>query len=244
MNGSNPMSYSWLFNGAPIPDTNSILIITKIQAAQSSYYQVTATNPYGSASSVARISVVVRPSRLVTWGDNSEARGTFTADLTNAVAVAAGDFQTIIIRANGTLAAWGADDDGQTKIPNHLHPIAFITCGANHNPALDKDGSTTAWGDNSYGQLNIPADLANATAVAGGYMHSVALRGDGTVVAWGNNAYNQTSVPQGLTNLIRCAYKPSSICGPDGLRKAAAPPSRIGPVVNFSAVERACPRRE
>jgi alpha-tubulin suppressor-like RCC1 family protein len=199
-NGSSPMSYSWQFDDIPIIGTNSILNITNIPIEWTGYYQVTASNAYGSTSSVARVSVVAPPSRLVAWGDNSGGQLNVPAGLTNIVGVAGGDFDTVAIRANGTLAAWGANDEGQTNLPHHLHPIAFVAAGASHNLALDLNGSIIAWGNNTSGQCTIPAAATNQPlTLAAGDAHSLALLANGTVVAWGDNTYGQTSLPDVLT---------------------------------------------
>lgn len=199
-NGSSPMSYSWQFNGIPIIGTNSILNITNIPIEWTGYYQVTASNAYGSTSSVARVSVVAPPSRLMAWGDNSGGQLNVPAGLTNIVGVAGGDFDTVAIRANGTLAAWGANDEGQTNLPHHLHPIAFVAAGASHILALDLNGSIIAWGNNTSGQCTIPAAATNQPlTLAAGDAHSLALLANGTVVVWGDNTYGQTNLPDVLT---------------------------------------------
>jgi len=194
--GSSPISYSWQFNGQTLADTNATLLISNIQTAWSGYYQVTASNPYGSTSAVARVSVVAAASHLVVWGDDSGGQTNVPARLTNVIAAAGGDFHSIALRANGTLVAWGDNSDGQTNIPGRLPPIVSIAAGASHNLAIGADGSLFAWGNNGSGQCSIPAAVTNQPlAVSAGDAHSLALLANGTVTAWGDNTYGQTVLP-------------------------------------------------
>ena len=82
--------------------------------------------------------------------------------LTDAVAIAAGAYHNLAIRANGTVVAWGADDYGQTNVPAGLSGVIGIAAGTWHSVALRADGTVAVWGDNSFGQTN-HARRANAT---------------------------------------------------------------------------------
>jgi VCBS repeat protein/ASPIC/UnbV protein/Ig-like domain-containing protein/thrombospondin type 3 repeat protein len=61
--GSTPIDYQWLLNGAEITDaTNSSLVITNAQVAHEGTYTVLLSNSYGSvSSSSAALAVLVRP---------------------------------------------------------------------------------------------------------------------------------------------------------------------------------------
>ena len=88
----------------------------------------------------------------------------------NMIAVAAGEYHTVALRADGTVWTWGYNFDGQLG-----------------------DGTTTssAWPI----QVVAPSGtghLSNVIAVAaGGIGNTVALRADGTVWAWGRNSDGQ-----------------------------------------------------
>jgi hypothetical protein len=85
--GTQPLSYQWSFNGAPLSGaTRSLLSLANAQPSDAGTYAVVVTNAYGStASSNASLTVTVltyvpNPSNLVGWwpgqGDASDATGT------------------------------------------------------------------------------------------------------------------------------------------------------------------------
>ena len=200
VSGDQPINYTWQFNGALISWTNSVLVLTSIQAAQAGYYEVTATNEFGSYSSIGKVSLIGPASRLVAWGDNTGGQTNVPASLTNVVAAAAGDFHSIAVRANGAVVAWGDNSDGQTNLPAHLPAIVSIAAGANHNLAIGANGSLFAWGNNASGQCSLPVSATNQPlAVSAGDAHSLALLAGGTVIAWGDDTYGQINLPDVLT---------------------------------------------
>ncbi len=147
------------------------------------------------------------------WGQSTYGeRGVGSpANLTNAVAVAAGGTHSLALRADGTVTGWGNNTYGQITIPGGLSGVVAVAAGWNHSLALRANGTVAAWGYNNYGQINVPAGLANVVAIAAGYNHSLALRTNGTVVGWGNNNTDggpwvgQATVPAGLSNVVAIA---------------------------------------
>jgi hypothetical protein len=123
----------------------------------------------------------------------------------NVIAVSAGSFHSLALKADGTVVAWGMNDDGQATVPEGLSGVTEIAAGSAHSLALKADGTVVAWGDNVYGQATVPEGLSDVTAIAAGYFHSVALKNDGTVVAWGYNGYGQSTVPAGLSGVTAIA---------------------------------------
>jgi DNA-binding beta-propeller fold protein YncE len=91
------------------------------------------------------------------------------------VAIAAGYYQSLALKGNGTVVAWGDTGTLTTNVPT------------------------------GYGDTNVPSGLANVVAIAEGGFHSLALKNDGTVVAWGYNGQGQTNVLSGLTNVVAIA---------------------------------------
>ncbi len=164
------------------------------------------------------------------WGRNSSGQlgytttGIFSSEPTQlttpagAVSVAAGEFHSLALLADGTVRAWGGDGfgelgDGSTDssgsnsavtpvTPTGLNHVVAVAAGRNHSLALLSDGTVRTWGRNNGGQLgdnttdNRDAPISIATldsvvALAGGTVHSLALRSDGTIRAWGDNFNGQ-----------------------------------------------------
>ena len=136
---------------------------------------------------------------------------TFAAAVTPMVA--AGQYHSAALKADGTVLAWGGNGYGQLgdgtttsySIPvvvSGLSDIVAVAAGAYHTVALKFDGTVMAWGYNGLGQLgdgtktnrSIPVvvpGLTGVVAVAAGENHTVVLKADGTVLAWGNNGHGQ-----------------------------------------------------
>ena len=133
-------------------------------------------------------------------------------NLSDVIAISAGQFHTVALQSDGTVWAWGANSAGQlgngttsqgaTARPvqaQNLMGITAISAGNLHTVALRNDGTAWAWGSNWSDQLGsgirsehqpIPTrvqNLTNITAIAAAQRHTVFLRNDGTVWAVGDN---------------------------------------------------------
>lgn len=192
--GTPPLVFSWQLNGAAIPGTNSTLILSNIQPAQSGFYRIAISNLYGTASSTGRVSVLGPVSSVVAWGDDSGGQTNVPNNLIDAVAVAGGDYHSLALRRNGSLLAWGYNGDGQTNAPTNTLRFVAVAAGGSHNLAILENGTVVGWGRNDFGQRTIPATVTNkALAIAAGESHSLALLSSGTIVGWGDNTFGQTS---------------------------------------------------
>ena len=121
-------------------------------------------------------------------------------------AIAAGDYASYAIRADGQGVAWGGYNNsfGDTIIPSGATNLASIRGSANHPAgiALGQDGSIFSIGAYSlYGA--VPGDLYQAMAFAEGQDFAMALQGDGTVRGWGSDP--AANVPAAATNVIAIA---------------------------------------
>jgi RHS repeat-associated protein len=98
-----------------------------------------------------------------------------TGVLTGVVAIAAGVYHSMALKADGTVWTWGRNDysqlgdnvfSGNIGIPSFvpvqvlgpggtgvLTGVTAIAAGSNHNLARKSDGTVWAWGDNTYGEL-------------------------------------------------------------------------------------------
>jgi hypothetical protein len=203
--GLNPLNYQWQFNGTDIVGaTNLSLMLDNVRTNNAGSYQVIVTNAYGSITSSVATLTVIR-SMVVAWGDNTYGQIDVPAGMTNVVAIAAGEYHSLALQANGTVVAWGDDVYGQANVPAGLMNVVAIAAGDYHSLALKNDGTVVAWGDNSLRETSVPPGLTNVVAITAGAYHSLALQANGTVVGWGYNELGETQAPAGLTNVVAIA---------------------------------------
>ena len=138
------------------------------------------------------------------------------AGLSGIVAIAAGGYHSLALKADGTAWAWGQNSFGQlgdgtlTKKESPVQVSGLsgaekIAAGENHSLAIKPDGTAWVWGYNAYGQLGngafetsrvpVQCGMGQATAIAAGYEHNLALKEDGTAWAWGYSTYGQLGLP-------------------------------------------------
>lgn len=113
-------------------------------------------------------------------GNNTTAQSLVPAamDMTSAsalygktvVGIAAGDYHSLVLCADGTLAACGDNEDGELGDGTVMDRAVPVGVNTNSGSAL-------------YGKTVV--------AIATGGLHSLALCSDGTVAAWGDNLYGQ-----------------------------------------------------
>lgn len=145
---------------------------------------------------------------VAVWGYTGECLWCVPGDLTNAVALSAGQNHVVALREDGSVSVWGSGNYCQTCVPPGLSNIVAVAAGYFHTLALRDDGTVVGWGGNQWGQASAPSQLTDAIAISAGYGHSLALRRDGTVVAWGLNEQGQAVPPAGLTNVTSIEASP------------------------------------
>ena len=130
---------------------------------------------------------------------------------TLAVAVAAGDMHSIVLKQDGSVWAAGRNDNGQLGDGSKTDRNSFVkvfssgavavAAGGSHSVALKRDGSVWATGWNEYGQLGsgfkedrttyVQVVSSGAITVVAGKRHSMMLKQDGSVWGTGYNLYGQ-----------------------------------------------------
>jgi hypothetical protein len=201
--GTPVLAYQWRLNGTDIPGATSNVFALPVPGDNDAgIYSARVFDPYGTTNS-AEASLTIIP--LILGGDNSQGQSGIPAGATNVVAVAAGAWHSLGLRANGSVLAWGDDNEGQCNIPAGLSNVLAIAGGGYHSLAIQADETVVAWGANDYAQTNVPAGLAHVIGISAGTWHNLALRSDGTVKAWGDNSWGQSSVPAGLSNVLAIA---------------------------------------
>lgn len=108
------------------------------------------------------------------------------------VAIAAGDWHTAGLSADGTVIMAGNNRYGQCHV-SQWHNIKSVAAGYLHTAGLRSDGTVVATGANKHHQCEV-GDWRGIMAVAAGSYHTVGLKSDGTVVAAGSNQYGQCEV--------------------------------------------------
>jgi alpha-tubulin suppressor-like RCC1 family protein len=173
---------------------------------------------------------------LWAWGNNTAGQlGSTTNNGTDAptapaqiagtyTQVAAGQYHSLGLRADGTLWAWGDNTFGQlgNSVISDTNPVpgqvagtyVQVAAGHNHSLGLRADGSLWAWGNNAFGQLATTANQGTQSPtptplqvpgtysqVDAGAYHNLGLRADGSLWAWGSNNSGQlgNSAPNATT---------------------------------------------
>jgi hypothetical protein len=97
--------------------------------------------------------------------------------LSNVVAIAAGDYHSLAVKADGTVVGWGDNSQDQAQPPAGLSNVVAVAAGSGHTLALKSDTTAVAWGNNLQGQCNISATLSNIVLLAAGDSYTLALLG-------------------------------------------------------------------
>lgn len=114
------------------------------------------------------------------------------SDWTDIIAICAGRWHTVGIRADGTCVATGWNQDGQCEVSDWEDVVAACA-GEYHTVGLKADGTCLKAGWNKSGQLDVDGWNGIKELCAGRY-HTLGLRGDGTCVATGYNEFGMCDV--------------------------------------------------
>jgi hypothetical protein len=122
----------------------------------------------GSATAATAAAVTATGhTAVVAWGDNAAGETIVPAGLDHVTAIAAGDYQSLALKDDGTVVAWG--DPAVVNVPAGLHHVTAIAAGSFFGLALKEDGTVVAWGGTGSGQIDVPAGLHHVTAIAAGF---------------------------------------------------------------------------
>ena len=143
-----------------------------------------------------------RPTARSSAGETTTtARPTCPASATNVVAIAAGGYHSLALKADGTVVGWG---DNALRPDHHSRQCdqrggdcggRLPQSGAQGRRHGRRLGSATPYGPAT---ATIPASCDQRGGDCGGLRHSLALKADGTVVGWGRATdAGQTTIPAG-----------------------------------------------
>ncbi|MGA9140433.1 MAG: hypothetical protein WBZ29_09430 [Methanocella sp.] len=131
-------------------------------------------------------------------------------NISSVVAIDAGTFFSVALKADGTVWAWGDDRGERDFLGDYTHEakslptrvaidnVTAVACGYSHTLVLKDGGTVWGWGANWNYQLGTLGDyvqvapvkveeFSDAVAIAAGYSNSYAIRSDGSVWAWGSD---------------------------------------------------------
>ena len=139
---------------------------------------------------------------VVVWGDGRSGQTNLPPGLTNVVAISAGHWKCMALRADGTAVAWGSLSG------SGLSNIASIAAGWHHDVFALNDGTTAV-----YYSMDAPTGLSNVVEVAAEIDYSWALKSDGTVTGW--STFSNGGIEPGplATNLVTISGGGSSSLG-------------------------------
>lgn len=114
-------------------------------------------------------------------------------EIKNVVSVSTFEYQTVILRTNGTVAA--VDNNGHNRITSlpTYSDIVQIAAGCDHVVLLHDNGTVTVSGSNARGQADT-GEWENIVKTAAGADFTLGLRSDGTIAACGSNLSGQCDV--------------------------------------------------
>jgi alpha-tubulin suppressor-like RCC1 family protein len=160
-----------------------------------------ATALLGSGPAATAAAAAEAAPNVVAWGYDSRA-AKVPRELTDAVAIAAGDNHALALRADGTVLGWGYNGEGAARPPKGLRDVVAIAAGHRFSAAVRADGTVVMWGRDRYGVLDPPPGLRDVAAISAGSGHVLALRRDGSVVGWGDDTHGQASPPALLDDVV------------------------------------------
>ena len=202
--GVPPSSCQWYFNGMPIPPDVPAPFNYKlfsVGTGQEGIYSAVVSNQSGTRRINWNIHAAL-PGGIAAWGADDFGQTERPAPvMSNVVAIAAGQSNSVAVLADGSLYQWGLN---WGAAPPNLTNAVAVASGYSHSLALKDDGTIVSWGLAGDPANFVPTNLFGVRAIAAGWNHNVALLTNGTVVAWGIDApelgWRLTEVPTSLTN--------------------------------------------
>ncbi|MBX3737538.1 MAG: immunoglobulin domain-containing protein [Candidatus Didemnitutus sp.] len=180
-----PLSYQWRRNNCLLPGANSgTFSLGSFTSADAGAYTLEISDARGVLTRVTSFVLAARGrTQLRAWGASPAT--SLPIAVSDAIAVAAGSYHSLALRADGTVLAWGSYTTDAYAVPSDLRDVVAIAAGDGFSLALRQDGTVRAW-QNSYSSTTpsafVPA-LTNVIAIAAGET-AVALCSDGRVVSW------------------------------------------------------------
>ena len=152
--------------------------------------------------------------KVFAWGDNTLGECNVPTPSPDAIQVAAGSSDSVVVKADGSLQSWGAMLNQSLQhmpsyAPSDLAGVVQIESGFDYKIALKGDGTVAVWGWMWDGYQHIPAppvtDVTGVVQVTAGASHYTLLKADGTVESRGSSNWGALDVPGDLTDVVKVA---------------------------------------
>jgi alpha-tubulin suppressor-like RCC1 family protein len=214
-----PISYQWSLNGTNVSGATGATFSVNLSSGQYETAGVTVSNAAGGTNFSWTVALAL-PGMVEAWGADGSGQCNRPVGVTNAMAIAAGEYQSVGVTDTGAALQWGKYFDGMNlySVTNtnyvSLPPrsgVVAVAAGLFHAVALLTNGTVTTWGLNSYA-APVPTNLNGIKAVACSWQTSFALSTNGMVTAWDQNSpggFSLTNVPPTLTNVTAIAAGPT-----------------------------------
>jgi len=156
---------------------------------------------------------------------NNERGQCNVASWSDLVAVSAGEYHSMGLRADGSVLIAG--NGRGTTVPATWEDIVAISGGNQFSVGLKADGTVLADGYNPDGQCDVTL-WKDIVAISAGYCHTIGLKSDGTVVATGKMVYGSLDVSDWKDIIMISAGNDISIgLKKDGTAVVAHPSKKI-----------------
>lgn len=197
-----PAAYQWQLRGTNIPGATSPLLAVPPDGSDDGVISLVITNAAGTTN-VSWTLRLALPGMVEGSGDNVYGESSPTLSLTNATAIAAGDYDSVAITDAGTVVQWGELWDGVnyyalTNAPANNNFVA-VAASRSHSIALTSGGSVATWGLAWDPANYVPTGMTPVSAVSAGWSNNLVLFTNGIVWGWGDNTYGQLNIPTNLT---------------------------------------------
>ncbi len=147
------------------------------------------------------------------------------ANATEVVAVAAGTYHFLALRADGRVVGWAINNNdsyGAAIVPTGLQDVVAITAYGSTSAALTASGNVVVWGYRS--AVAVPPSFNGCADFALGNSHALARRTDGTVVGWAlDYSYSGEATPPSDLGAVSRVFAGSAVSfavKPDGSVRA------------------------
>ncbi|WP_461671263.1 RCC1 domain-containing protein, partial [Mycobacterium tuberculosis] len=105
------------------------------------------------------------------------------SDVTDVIAISAGNNHSLALKADGTVVAWGDNSNFHINVPPGLTNVTAIFAGTNASYALRSDGTVAMWGNGGGLTPSFIADLSDIVSLSIRGNSLLAIKPDGSVVS-------------------------------------------------------------